>query len=432
MERLSKKIRILIIPSKKNNYRPYFLLSNFLFSVVLALVVLKLVSFSFLCFFPKGFLFSAVNRSMLLSLTNQRRSSSGILTLEENSKLNQAAYLKAKDMIAYDYFSHTSPSGKTPWYWLSKVNYNYQYAGENLAIDFVESEELFQAWYSSSTHKANIINPKFQDIGMAVVSGNFKGRRTTVVVQYFGKKLAVSSAYAREKQSTTTKKISSVSKGKTVTRTYKKPASTPGGITLYKYYARKGRKLPSIKERAVLYEKLGLGKASSYYGADWQNALLVNKLITLGKKESSVPKKEQKVVPKIEKKETAKENFFQKKAEEKNTTFKFSEKTTEPEANKPTIEKPSFISKAKEKSNSFVVRFLNFFARNYNGITRMTFLSAFLIVFVSLCIDVLVKIRIQHKDIILRGTIYSIILFVLFLLDKSIILKMLPHSLGIL
>ena len=430
MEKISKKIKFLIIPSKKNDYRPYFLLSNFLFVLVLSLVLIKLIYFSFFCFFPKGFFFSEVSRSVLLTLTNQRRSNFGISNLKENSKLNKAAYLKAKDMITYDYFAHTSPSGKNPWYWLDKANYNYQYAGENLAIDFVESEELFQAWYSSSTHKANIINPRFQDVGMAIVSGEFKGRRTTVVVQYFGKGLAISSVHARETEPT--KKISSGSKEKTVTKTYIKPVSTPGSITLYEYYIKKGERFPSMAERALLYEKLGIGKASSYRGADWQNALLVNKLIASDKKESSALKEESGKTVKRGEKEVIKEESVGQETRREKTVSEVPEKTAKPETSEPTMEKPSFISRAKEKSNSFVVRFLNFFARNYNEITRITFLSAFLIVFASLCIDIFVKIRIQHKDIILRGTIYSLILLTLFLLDKSVILKMIPHSLGIL
>lgn len=427
MEKIFKKIKLSIIPTKKNKYRPYFLLSNFLFALVLVLFLLKLISFSFVCFFPRGFLFSAVNRSALLTLTNQKRLDFRISTLKENYKLNQAAYLKAKDMLSYNYFAHTSPSGKNPWYWLSKVGYDYQYAGENLAIDFVDSEELFQAWYSSSTHRANIINPKFQDIGMAVLSGNFKGRRTTVVVQYFGRKMSIPSAQAKEIKPKTRKttqvfqKVARASRGKSV--------STPGGITLYEYYKRKGKDLPSISKRAVLYEKLELGESSSYYGADWQNALLVNKLVAIDKKNLRIQKEDAEKVTKGDHKDTHPKKVIKKEEKVKPKVF---EQTVKPETKKPTIKKPSFLSRAREKSNSIIVRFLNFFARNYNEITRITFLSVFIIVFASLCIDIFVKIRIQHKDIILRGTIYSLILLILFLLDESVIIKMIPHNLGIL
>jgi hypothetical protein len=389
-------------------------------------------------------LFSDVSRAVLLTLTNQKRSNNGIPSLKEDSKLNKAAYLKAKDMLYYDYFAHRSPSGKTPWYWLDRVGYNYQYAGENLAMDFIESKELFQAWYASSTHKANIINPKFKDIGMAVVSGNFKGRKTTVVVQYFGRRLNVSVAQARETPikktpQTTTSRAKEVSypSWKTYRKTYyRKSVSTPGGMTLYEYYVKRGKGFPSVQKRAITYEKLGLGDSSSYYGSSWQNALLLNKLLSLDKKKT----------PTVKTKETSTEQEKKEKVLEKEVVTK--EKVTEKEKSSPHIitnakkpqeatqqkifEKPSLIEKTKEKSNSLVIKILNFLARNYDEITRFIFISVFVIVFLSLFIDIFVKIRIQHKDIILRGTIYSFVLLALFFLDQAVILKLIPHSLGIL
>jgi hypothetical protein len=40
---------------------------------------------------------------------------------------------------------------------------------------------------NSSSHRANILNANFQDIGIAVVRGKINGRETTVAVQFFGK-----------------------------------------------------------------------------------------------------------------------------------------------------------------------------------------------------------------------------------------------------
>ena len=45
---------------------------------------------------------------------------------------------------------------------------------------------MYQAWDDSPSHKANLVNPKYEDIGIAVLKGDFKGNETIVVVQLFG------------------------------------------------------------------------------------------------------------------------------------------------------------------------------------------------------------------------------------------------------
>ena len=59
-------------------------------------------------------------------------------------------------------------------------------AGENLAKDFYDTEGLLKAWMNSPTHRENIINPKYQEIGIGVVNGILGGVKTTLVVQHFG------------------------------------------------------------------------------------------------------------------------------------------------------------------------------------------------------------------------------------------------------
>ena len=61
--------------------------------------------------------------------------------------------MKAQDMATLGYFAHVSPDGKTPWYWIEKVGYDYQYAGENLAINFSDSKDVTNAWMASPLHK---------------------------------------------------------------------------------------------------------------------------------------------------------------------------------------------------------------------------------------------------------------------------------------
>ena len=47
---------------------------------------------------------------------------------------------------------------------------------------------------------------------------------------------------------------------------------------LYEYYTSQGQNLPSVQERAVIYEQKGLGKASDYKGTASQNTQLLGAL----------------------------------------------------------------------------------------------------------------------------------------------------------
>lgn len=122
----------------------------------------------------------------IIGLTNQYRINLGLSQLTANPRLTQAAVNKANDILAKQYFSHTSPDGKRFSQWIKDSGYSYFYVGENLAIDFDNSQDLFDAWIKSEGHRKNIERPEFQEIGVASLHGKFKDRATDVVVQLFG------------------------------------------------------------------------------------------------------------------------------------------------------------------------------------------------------------------------------------------------------
>lgn len=190
VKRIAQKLRNVFVPCKDNNYRPKLLDSDFLFYYALIILILKLVILPFFLYLPKTSFFAALTKESLINLTNQERQSLGFNALKENPLLDRAASQKAQDMLKSDYFSHYSPQGKSPWFWFNKAGYKYQKAGENLAIGFLEAEEVFQAWNNSPSHKKNIIDPGYDDTGVAVLKGNFQGKEVTIVVQLFGSKLS--------------------------------------------------------------------------------------------------------------------------------------------------------------------------------------------------------------------------------------------------
>jgi len=129
---------------------------------------------------------AAILPNILVQLTNSDRNTNNLNSLKKSHLLQQAAQLKANDMAAKGYFSHNSPDGKTPWYWLNTVGYKYVHAGENLAVKFSTSQGVEAAWMKSPEHKANILGSQFTEIGIATAQGIYKEKETTFVVQFFG------------------------------------------------------------------------------------------------------------------------------------------------------------------------------------------------------------------------------------------------------
>ncbi len=184
---LRRHLKKYFIPHEENEYKPHFLRSK---TAALVLGVVFFVEILFLLqtfvVLPNSSFLASVLPSVLVADTNAGREAHSLSALEQNQLLQEAAQLKANDMAAKGYFSHDSPDGKTPWYWLQQVGYNYEYAGENLAVNFVDSQDVMTAWMNSPTHRANILNDKFSEIGIATSKGTYKGREAVFVVQFFG------------------------------------------------------------------------------------------------------------------------------------------------------------------------------------------------------------------------------------------------------
>ncbi len=123
----------------------------------------------------------------LYQFTNQEREKNNLPDLTYNDKLATAAYNKAQDMFTKNYWAHFGPDGKTPWDFILNSGYRYEYAGENLAKNFLFSDGVVSAWMNSQSHRENLLKPSYTEVGFAVVNGTLNGEQTTLVVQMFGK-----------------------------------------------------------------------------------------------------------------------------------------------------------------------------------------------------------------------------------------------------
>ncbi|MDD5318687.1 MAG: CAP domain-containing protein [Candidatus Pacebacteria bacterium] len=128
----------------------------------------------------------------IIKLTNGQRINVGnVPALSESSKLDAAATLKLNDLFAKQYFDHISPTGVGPSDLANKVGYDYIVIGENLALGgFDNDEAVVTAWMNSPHHRENILNNRYQEIGVAVGKGNYQGEEVWIAVQEFGKPLS--------------------------------------------------------------------------------------------------------------------------------------------------------------------------------------------------------------------------------------------------
>lgn len=119
--------------------------------------------------------------------TNFQRKQNNLSELKLNELLNQAAKKKLNDMFENDYFEHVSPSGAGPSDLAKSVGYAYVVVGENLALGHFQSDKaLVEAWMNSPGHRANILNTRYSEIGLAVGKGMFEGKEQWLAVQSFG------------------------------------------------------------------------------------------------------------------------------------------------------------------------------------------------------------------------------------------------------
>jgi hypothetical protein len=179
------------IPHEGNDHQPHFLRIKNIRTLIVIVFLMELGVLG-LPFLPalnlsNNSYLASVLPAVLDDLTNQNRQSQHLAVLTVSPVLNKVAEMKAKDMAEKGYFAHVSPEGKQPWYWFNLAGYNYEYAGENLAVDFTDSQDVSVAWMNSPAHRANIVKNTYTEMGTGIANGTYEGKSTIFVAQVFGK-----------------------------------------------------------------------------------------------------------------------------------------------------------------------------------------------------------------------------------------------------
>ncbi len=175
------------LPHKDTHKKAHFISWEALLIYLLLFILLQ-VGFSIFSYLRPGVLgiSSSIDIKRVIDLTNAERVKKGLGAVTENEALNRAAKLKAQNMFEENYWAHFAPSGKSPWDFITGSGYRFTYAGENLAKNFYNSDDVVVAWMNSPSHRNNLLNEHYKDIGVAVVNGILNGQETTLVVQAFG------------------------------------------------------------------------------------------------------------------------------------------------------------------------------------------------------------------------------------------------------
>lgn len=117
-----------------------------------------------------------ITRENVLAAMNRYRGEKNLPPLREDHRLHLAAEDRMLDMEEIGYWSHESPEGRSPFFWLALRGYRFGYAGENLAKGFETAEVLVDSWMESRGHRQNIMSAHFADCGIAIIDGSTTGR----------------------------------------------------------------------------------------------------------------------------------------------------------------------------------------------------------------------------------------------------------------
>jgi len=353
------------IPHDGNNHKPKILRAKPLLIIVIFSILLKLGVMGYLFFiYPNMAKMQTEIVSEILTLTNQDRQDNNLPSFEINPVLSSSALAKANDMIANNYFSHYGPDGKKPWDWINRGEYAYLNIGENLAMNFSTANSAHLALMQSPLHKKNILNNNYQEIGLAVVSGEIDGKSTTILVELFGSRKRIEeSVEMTEKEDKTVVALAETQE--TEVRVLASEKTEP-------------KKEEIIKEEVLADEEINISG---------------EKVIEI---EEEISENEEDDLKIEEKTEDNEENIIAQ-IEEKN------------DLNKEVL----VISQENDKKINLGIALVTF--SKYSYILMLIGVISFLL------INIFVRIRIQHKPVIIQSLLVLIVLFGL-LLSNSYIL----------
>ena len=147
----------------------------------------------------------------MLDLINQERANANLAPLTFNGDLNEASEDHSSWMLDTDTFSHTGQGGSSAgdrivaagyqlegnWTWGENIGWQSERGAPGLEDDV---EDIHQSLMNSPGHRANILNPDFEEIGIGIEQGDFENFDSVMVTQNFGATDVVSDDPEEEEQ----------------------------------------------------------------------------------------------------------------------------------------------------------------------------------------------------------------------------------------
>lgn len=119
----------------------------------------------------------------LYQAINKVRRAHGLRPVAPSPRLHWAARHHSSDMLAHDYFAHTSPTGSTLYERIVGSGFRtvgYWQAGETLAWGtgtWGAPAYVVKMWMASPEHRAILLSPLFRLVGVGRAQGTFMGHR---------------------------------------------------------------------------------------------------------------------------------------------------------------------------------------------------------------------------------------------------------------
>jgi uncharacterized protein YkwD len=150
---------------------------------------------------PAGARFSGTELTSLdrgvLQQLNEIRALHGLTALKLDSSLNSSAAQHSDEMGMKGYFEHNSADGTVFWKRIQRYypssKFSYWSVGENLlwSSPDVDAAGAMRMWMNSPEHKANILNPRWRQIGISAVHldsapGTYQNLSVTIITTDFG------------------------------------------------------------------------------------------------------------------------------------------------------------------------------------------------------------------------------------------------------
>jgi uncharacterized protein YkwD len=121
-----------------------------------------------------------VLRAQLLELVNAARSEPrrcgerqfpAAGPVRYSDALTRAAVIHAADLAQRASLDHVGSDGSNPGERLTRIGYRWQLSGENLALGYDDVEAVVRGWLDSPAHCENIMEPRFDEMGLAFAVG---------------------------------------------------------------------------------------------------------------------------------------------------------------------------------------------------------------------------------------------------------------------